>query len=152
MIKIINLINVNYPDTDYIPRWVDSVKFKDDMKRRVYSELHYQLQKLLLSIDSYDELYDEDIRILNIDKLLLVFPFTAYTELTSITDTLYDKLDTDYFNNIENTIYLSDGLINVLKEIVALFDGFDDNFFVIEQILFMRDHTWKYGDASLYLM
>lgn len=152
--QITELIEKLYP-IDIIPRWVDSVKFKDDMKRKIYTEISYILENDFLEAIIMGDVinyFNEKNNELYINKVILTFPFVAYNRKYYIDEENVSDIEKiKYLDDIHDTIKISDELILIISSILGTYEDLDNVFNreTINEILFIRDHTWQLSNPQV---
>jgi hypothetical protein len=147
--SLFSLINELYPEENFFgfkfPRWINKEQFKDDMARKIYKQLKYNLWEDLFN---YDINYKNNKELkfkLSIDTLILykpdiVFPFHALNTEYEFTDTSIDKHE--YLNDYNNKLKLSYDTIHYIEDMIQyIFDRKGYGVFIekaIEPILFIK--------------
>lgn len=139
-----------YPDDMKWPRWINIEMFRNDLKRNIYSNLYYKITDLLYC-DRNDildmNLIIDKMKIINLDKIELIFPFCAYNDDFYLTDT--NICENKFYLNFNKELHLSDTVLDYFRySFLYLFNKYNKYNVDIENnllnLLFIRNYSYRY--------
>jgi len=143
-----------YPDDIIYPRWINIDYFRNDLKRNIYIFLYSKIGDVLYNdgdgILSMNTIMDR-IKIINLDKVELIFPFCAYNCMNYLGQT--NIKDNKFYQHFDLKLKLSDRSLSYFRYI---FEHISNKYDIYNQevednllsILFIRDYSlnryWKF--------
>ena len=129
------------------PKWINIEMFKKDVKNTIYVELNNQISTLLYYGDIiFDINIIDKLKIINLDKVELVFSFAAYNDDKYLMNT--NIRDNGFYKHFNMELHLPDIIIDYFKRpLQFLFEKYVEYNSIIERnilnLLYVRDYTYQ---------
>ena len=140
--KITSFVNVLYPNNMEWPKWINIEIFKRSMKNTIYLQLSNQISTLL---NNNGEGILNKLKIFNLEKAELIFPFTAYNNIYYLNDT--DIQTAEFYKHFDMILNLPDIILDYFKlPLLFLLKKYDKRdkiiAYTISNLLYIREHTY----------